>query len=75
MKNKQLTKLNQYHMPRLNSRSKRAVSVADKPQDHSDDERSIRSGRASSGDRKFEKLQADLARIEQKLRQAEDADR
>lgn len=75
MKNKQLSKLNQYHMPRLQSRSKRAVSGADRPQEHSDEERSVRSGRAGSADRKFEKLQADLARIEQKLRQAEDADR
>ena len=75
MKNKQISKLNEYHMPRISSKNKRATSVAERGSDGSDEERSVKSGRTGTEEKKFDRLHTDLGKIEQKLRTAEDADR
>ncbi len=70
IKEKQLSKLNEYHMPKHSSKKLM-------PEDGSDDEKSFRSATrgVSAESRRFERIQADIAKIEEKLRIVNDADK
>lgn len=72
-KNKQLVKLNEYHMPKINT--KKHGSSAHR--DSFEDEKRSRSNKSLhySEDKKFERLQADVVKIESKVRQADDLDK